>query len=104
MPVGVVCPRHEQDVIDTLALARENAVPIVPRGGGTSLSGNSCNTALVLDFSRYMSEIKSIDPERRTAVVQPGVVQSIAEQPKRENSGCFSRPTPPPRIAAPWAE
>ncbi len=77
VPVGVVCPRHEQDVIATLALARENAVPIVARGGGTSLSGNSCNTALVLDFSRYMSEIKSIDPERRCAVVQPGVVQSI---------------------------
>jgi FAD/FMN-containing dehydrogenase/Fe-S oxidoreductase len=93
VPVGVVCPRHEQDVIRTLALARENEVPIVPRGGGTSLSGNSCNTALVLDFSRYMSEIKSIDPEQRTALVQPGVVQS-ALNAEAGRFGLFFPPDP----------
>ena len=93
VPVGVVCPRHEQDVIRTLALARENEVPIVPRGGGTSLSGNSCNTALVLDFSRYMSEIKSIDPERRTALVQPGVVQSTLNA-EAGKFGLFFPPDP----------
>ena len=93
VPVGVVCPRHEQDVINTLALARENQVPIVARGGGTSLSGNSCNTALVLDFSRYMAEITSIDPERRTAVVQPGVVQSILNT-EAGKFGLFFPPDP----------
>ena len=93
VPVGVVCPRHEQDVINVLALARENAVPIVPRGGGTSLSGNSCNAALVLDFSRYMAEIISIDPERRTAVVQPGVVQSTLNA-EAGKFGLFFPPDP----------
>jgi FAD/FMN-containing dehydrogenase len=50
VPVGVVIPRHEGDVIAALSLARENAMPILARGGGTSLAGQGCNAALVLDF------------------------------------------------------
>ena len=76
VPVGVVCPRHDTDVIHAVALARESGVPIVARGGGTSLAGQACNTALVLDFSRYMTAVNAIDAERQTATVEPGVVQS----------------------------
>jgi FAD/FMN-containing dehydrogenase/Fe-S oxidoreductase len=76
VPVGVVCPRHPDDVIRAVALARENAVPIVARGGGTSLAGQACNAALVMDFSRYMTAVKAIDAEGRSATVESGVVQS----------------------------
>ncbi len=76
VPLGMVAPRHEGDVIRAVALARENNVPLVARGGGTSLAGQTCNTALVLDFSKYMNSIRAIDADNRLAVVQPGVVQS----------------------------
>src|SRR5271156_2298675 len=76
VPVGVVIPRHEGDVIAALSLARENAMPILARGGGTSLAGQACNAALVLDFSKYMNRIIAIDPAARVAQVEPGVVQS----------------------------
>ncbi len=76
IPVGVVSPRHHEDVIRAVALARENGVPIVARGGGTSLAGQACNAALVMDFSRYMTAVHSIDAERRSASVESGVVQS----------------------------
>ena len=76
VPIGVVTPRHAEDVIKAVALARENDVPLLARGAGTSLAGQTCNTALVLDFSRYMTAVRAIDPEQKTAVVEPGVVQS----------------------------
>jgi len=76
VPIGVVIPRHEDDVVQTLALARENRVPILPRGGGTALAGQTANAALVLDFSKYMNRVRQIDVEQRRAVVEPGVVQA----------------------------
>ena len=76
VPIGVVIPRHEGDVIAALSLARENSMPILARGGGTSLAGQACNAALVLDFSKYMNRVLEIDPNARTAQVEPGVVQS----------------------------
>jgi FAD/FMN-containing dehydrogenase/Fe-S oxidoreductase len=74
VPIGVVLPRDIDDVIATISLAREYGAPILCRGGGTSLAGQCCNVAVVLDFTKYMSAILEIDPERRIARVQPGVV------------------------------
>ncbi len=74
VPIGVVLPRNIDDVIATISLAREYGAPILCRGGGTSLAGQCCNVAVVLDFSKYMAEILEIDPEKRLARVQPGVV------------------------------
>src|SRR6266481_8220149 len=76
VPVGVVIPRHEGDVVAALTIARENSMPILARGGGTSLAGQACNAALVLDFSKYMNRIVTIDPDARLAQVEPGLVQS----------------------------
>jgi FAD/FMN-containing dehydrogenase/Fe-S oxidoreductase len=76
VPVGVVIPRHEEDVARAMHLARENFVPILARGGGTSLAGQTCNTALVLDFSKYMNGIHHVDRNLGLAVIQPGVVQA----------------------------
>jgi len=74
VPIGVVLPRDNDDVIATVSLAREFGAPILCRGGGTSLAGQCCNVAVVIDFSKYMAGILEIDPERRLARVQPGVV------------------------------
>src|SRR5438876_6417945 len=74
VPIGVVIPRGPDDVIQTMAVAREFGAPVLCRGGGTSLAGQCCNVALVLDTSKYMNRILEIDPAKRIARVQPGVV------------------------------
>jgi FAD/FMN-containing dehydrogenase/Fe-S oxidoreductase len=74
VPIGVVLPRDADDVEATVALCRQFGAPLLCRGAGTSLAGQCCNVAVVLDFSRYMSKILEIDPDRRIARVQPGVV------------------------------
>ena len=74
VPIGVVLPHDTDDVLATLALCREFGAPVLCRGGGTSLAGQCCNVAVVLDFSKYMARILEIDPDRRIARVQPGVV------------------------------
>ena len=74
VPIGVVIPRDNHDVIATIATCREHGAPVLCRGGGTSLAGQCCNVAVVLDFSKYMANILELDPERRIARVQPGVV------------------------------
>ncbi|MGA8763304.1 MAG: FAD-binding and (Fe-S)-binding domain-containing protein [Candidatus Sulfotelmatobacter sp.] len=74
LPIGVVLPRDADDVVTTVALCREFGAPLLCRGGGTSLAGQCCNVAVILDFSRYMTSILELDPVRRGACVQPGVV------------------------------
>ncbi|MGW2346622.1 FAD-binding and (Fe-S)-binding domain-containing protein [Streptomyces sp. NPDC001661] len=74
-PQGVVFPRHADDVRAAVAAAAEHGVPVVPRGAGTSLAGQTVGPGLVLDLSRHMHRILELDPERRTALVEPGVVQ-----------------------------
>jgi FAD/FMN-containing dehydrogenase/Fe-S oxidoreductase len=74
VPVGVVCPRDADDVVGAVAACREFGVPVLSRGAGTSLAGQCCNVAVILDFSRHCDAILGIDPERRQARVQPGVV------------------------------
>ncbi len=74
VPIGVVLPRDADDVQATVALCRQFGAPLLCRGGGTSLAGQCCNVAVILDFSKYMSRILEIDPARRIARVQPGVV------------------------------
>ncbi len=74
VPIGVVIPRDKEDVVAAVAMCREHRAPLLARGGGTSLAGQCCNAAIVLDFSKYMAGILEIDPERRIARVEPGVV------------------------------
>jgi len=74
VPIGVVLPRDAADVEATLKIARDHGAPILCRGAGTSLAGQCCNVAVILDFSRYMSAILEIDPKKKIAHVQPGVV------------------------------
>ncbi|MFB6943715.1 FAD-binding and (Fe-S)-binding domain-containing protein [Streptomyces sp. NPDC060286] len=74
VPLGVVAPRDADDVAAALAVCRAHAVPVVPRGGGTSIAGQSTGTGVVLDLTRHLRRIVELDAGSRTAVVQPGVV------------------------------
>src|SRR5215472_19195519 len=74
VPIGVVVPRTIEDVVQTVALARKYGAPILPRGGGTSLSGQSCNVAVIVDFSKYLNQIIEINPQEKYAWVEPGCV------------------------------
>ena len=72
VPVGVVIPSSVEDVVKTVVICREHGVPLVMRGGGTSLAGQGCNVAVLVDFSKYLDHGLSIDPARRLAMVEPG--------------------------------
>ncbi|MFI0241547.1 FAD-binding and (Fe-S)-binding domain-containing protein [Streptomyces sp. NPDC016845] len=74
VPRGVVAPRDEEDVRAVLDLCAERAVPVVGRGGGTSIAGQATGTGIVIDFTRYMNRLIDIDPAARIARVQPGLV------------------------------
>ncbi|TBO54364.1 FAD-binding oxidoreductase, partial [Streptomyces kasugaensis] len=74
VPRAVVAPRDADDVAAALRVCREHGVPVVPRGGGTSIAGQATGVGVVLDFTRHLRRIVSLDPVARTAVVQPGVV------------------------------
>src|SRR6185437_6617953 len=74
VPIGVVIPRDAADVVAAVAVCRDHEVPILGRGCGTALAGQSVNAAVVFDFSKYMRDIVRIDPQARTARVQPGVI------------------------------
>jgi FAD/FMN-containing dehydrogenase/Fe-S oxidoreductase len=74
-PLGVCFPRHADDVAAAIAVCAELGVPVLPRGGGTSLAGQCVARALVLDLSRHMRAILDIDTGARRARVQPGVIQ-----------------------------
>ncbi|HEV7791983.1 MAG TPA: FAD-binding and (Fe-S)-binding domain-containing protein [Pseudonocardia sp.] len=73
VPIGVVTPRDTGDVEAAIAVCREHGVPVLPRGAGTSIGGQAVNTAVVLDF-KHLNRILELDPEARTARVEPGVV------------------------------
>jgi FAD/FMN-containing dehydrogenase/Fe-S oxidoreductase len=74
VPTGVVLPATIDDVVATVAACREVGVPLVPRGAGTSIAGQACGSGLILDTSRHLDRIVEIDPDRRLARVEPGVV------------------------------
>src|SRR5713101_2650295 len=74
VPIGVVLPRDVEDVLAAVTICRRFSAPLLCRGGGTSLAGQCCNMAVIVDFSKYMAEILEIDPVRRLARVQPGVI------------------------------
>ena len=73
-PVGVVIPRNVEDVLAVLEVARDSGVPVLPRGGGTSLAGQTVNHAIVVDFSKYLHQVLEINREEQWARVQPGIV------------------------------
>jgi len=74
IPIGLVIPRDAEDVKAAVSVCRRFDAPVLPRGAGTSLAGQCCNVAVVLDFTKYMNRILELDSEKKYARVQPGVV------------------------------
>ena len=74
VPIGVVLPKTKQDVVETLAACRQFGAPLLSRGGGTSLAGQCCNVAVVIDWSKYMHQIVELNPQQKYARVQPGTI------------------------------
>ncbi len=72
-PLGVVVPRTPDAAAAAVAVCAEFAAPVLSRGGGTSLAGQCCNTAVVIDWTKYCHRVVSVDPGGRTAIVQPGI-------------------------------
>jgi FAD/FMN-containing dehydrogenase/Fe-S oxidoreductase len=94
VPIGVVIPKTVDDVIATVAICREHAAPVLSRGGGTSLAGQSVNHAVSMDFSKYLNEIVEIDPERKLARVQPGCVLDKLRKEAESRFGLTFGPDP----------
>lgn len=74
-PLGLVVPRHAEDVVAALRIANAQGIPVMARGGGTSLAGQAVGRALILDFSKYMNALLEVSPAGRWARVQPGLVR-----------------------------
>ncbi|NQU29986.1 MAG: FAD-binding oxidoreductase, partial [Anaerolineae bacterium] len=75
-PRGVFIPQDQDDLHAAVELAAKYKIPILPRGSGSSLAGQAIGDALILDLSRHLDKIVGIDPEARTATVEPGVILS----------------------------
>ncbi len=89
VPLGVVFPRDHEDVVASMRVCAEFDAPVLARGAGTSLAGQACNVAVVLDTSRHMRKILEIDPVARTARVQPGVVLDDLRRAAEEHGLTF---------------
>src|SRR5215475_4926008 len=74
-PIGVVIPRTHEDVFAAVEIARDFQVPVLPRGGGTSLAGQTVGEAVVIDMSKFLNRVVEVNTEERWAIVEPGVVQ-----------------------------
>src|SRR5437867_1108344 len=74
-PIGVVIPRTHEDVFAAMEITRDFKVPVLPRGGGTSLAGQTVGEAVVLDMSKYLNRVLDVNTDERWAIVEPGVVQ-----------------------------
>jgi FAD/FMN-containing dehydrogenase/Fe-S oxidoreductase len=74
VPIGLVIPHDEADIVATIKACRDARAPILPRGAGTSLAGQCCNVAVIMDFSKFLNRLITLDPEAKVARVQPGIV------------------------------
>src|SRR5437867_13227945 len=81
VPIGVVRPQTQEDILRTIELCRQHEAPILSRGAGTSSAGQCCNEAVVMDMSEYMPRILEINPPGRTARVGPrGIMERLARE------------------------
>lgn len=90
VPIGVVDPYDQDDVITAVAVCRDFNTPLLARGAGTSLAGQSCNAALILDFTPYMNRIRGISPQRRLAWVEPGIVLDTLREEAEKHALTFA--------------
>ncbi len=89
VPIGVVLPKSKEDVLQVIRACREHGAPLLSRGGGTSLAGQCCNIAVVMDFSKYMNRVLEIDSTKKLARVQPGTVLDDLRNPAKKQNLTF---------------
>ena len=83
VPIGVVIPQSVDDVIATVAACRRHGAPVLSRGGGTSLAGECCNVAVVMDMSKYLNRILELDPEKKSPGSNRAVYSITCATPPR---------------------
>ncbi|WP_253250189.1 FAD-binding and (Fe-S)-binding domain-containing protein [Rhodococcus sp. BUPNP1] len=98
VPIGVVVPRTPQAAVDTVAVCREFDIPVLSRGGGTSLAGQCCNTAVVLDWSKYCTRIGEIDEHAGIVTVEPGIALDVLND-ALEHTGWMVGPKPSTHVS-----
>jgi FAD/FMN-containing dehydrogenase/Fe-S oxidoreductase len=89
VPIGVVLPKTVDDIVAAVAVCREHGAPILPRGGGTAQNGQTVNVAVVLDCSKYLNHVLEVDPQARSARVEPGVVCDALRDAAEEHALTF---------------
>lgn len=89
VPIGIVVPRNVSDVVEAVGICGRHSVPIVARGGGTAIAGQTVNVAVVFDFSRFMNKIIDINPDKKTARVQPGCILDHLRKAAEEHELTF---------------
>ncbi len=89
VPIGVVIPRNMDDVVETVTICRERQIPILGRGCGTSLAGQTCNVAVVIDFSKYLNKIEEVNTRKKFAWVQPGVICDTLQKATKKHDLVF---------------
>ncbi len=94
LPIGVVIPRSVDDVVEAVRVCREHEAPVLSRGGATSLAGQCCNVAVVIDFSKYLNRLLDVDPSARLARVQPGLILDHLRDPAEQEYQLTFGPDP----------
>ncbi len=94
IPIGVVIPKSEEDIIQTINLCQKYKAPLLSRGGGTSLAGQCCNVAVMMDMAKYYNKILKIDKEKKLVTIQPGIVLDEMRNATKEKMNMTFGPDP----------
>lgn len=94
VPIGVVLPKSESDIIKTVALCHKYNAPVLSRGAGTSLAGQCCNVAVIMDMSKYYNHVLLVDDKNKLATTQPGIVLDHFRKPIQKKYGLTFGPDP----------
>lgn len=94
IPIGVVLPKTEDDIVNTIQICRKYKAPLLSRGGGTSLAGQCCNVAVVMDMSKYYNKVLHIDKENKRVSIQPGIVLDEMRKATEQHAGLTFGPDP----------
>jgi FAD/FMN-containing dehydrogenase/Fe-S oxidoreductase len=94
IPIGVVLPKSEEDIVRTIAICKKHKAPVLSRGGGTSLAGQCCNVAVIMDLSKYFNKILHIDKEKQLVRVQTGIILDEMRNATEKEAGLTFGPDP----------
>ena len=94
IPLGVVIPRTKDTVENIMRICRQYEVPVLSRGGGTALAGQSTNEAIMIDFSKYLNQMLVLDPKEKMSIVQPGTILDDVRAPAQQLHNLTFGPDP----------